>query len=430
MTHFSISNAEHPPSPDLATMPAEFAHGPYNLVELPAAATLPETALLLACLRWPLSADIQARITSLAAADIDWPIFLSLVARHRVFGLVEHALRAAGVTPPAPQNALLRARAQQTSWSELILAGELREMQDDLRAGGVRPTVLKGLALSIKAYGRLGLRYNRDIDVLVPWAGVAPACDVLQARGYQRVEPPANAGAAEVARWFRRQKDIVFQHPAKRFVVEIHWRLFDNPHLLRFEDHGRRDTISISPDFAVETLPADLDLIFICAHGAHHAWSRLKWIADVNAIFVQMPPAEILRVYRMARGLHIHRVMAQALILCAGFFGLAIPAEVLADSRADWRIRILARVARQVILSGGAREIEDLALGSTLKNVTHYLLADGIRYYVDEILFDLTDLSGTRVGNAPLMLVPIIRFYLWFARHLKIRRKFQTETKP
>jgi hypothetical protein len=430
MTHPLISTADFPASLDLSATAAAFAPGQTILVELPAAPTSPEIALLLACLRWPLSEDARARITTLAAADIDWTAFVSLVTRHRVFGLVEHGLRSSGVTVPEPQGGLLRERANHTSWSELILAGELRAMQKDLRARGVQPTVLKGLALSMKAYGRLGLRYNRDIDILVSWAGVAPACDVLQARGYHRIEPPANAVPAEVKRWIRRQKDIVYQHPSKGLVVEIHWRLFDNPHLLRFEDNGRRDMITISADFTVETLPADLDLIFICAHGAHHAWSRLKWIADVNAIFSQMPPGEILRVYRAAHALNAHRMMAQALILCASLLGLAIPAEIMADWRADWRIRILARVARHVILSRAAREIEDSALGSTPKNIAHYLLADGARYFVDEMLFDLTDLSGTRVGNAPLALVPVIRIYLWFVRHLKISLKSQAKMKP
>jgi hypothetical protein len=213
-------------------------------------------------------------------------------------------------------------------------------------------------------------------------------------------------------------------------VVEIHWRLFDNPHLLRFEDNGRRDTVAISADFTVETLPADLDLIFVCAHGAHHAWSRLKWIADVNAIFAQMSPGDILRVYRAARALNVHRMVAQALILCGGLVGLAVPAEVVADCRADWRIRMLARVAAKIILARGATEIEETALGSTPKNIAHYLLADGASYYLNEVLFDLTDLSGTRVGNAPLALVPLIRVYLWFARHVKMGLKMPSKMKP
>jgi hypothetical protein len=373
---------------------------------------------------------MRMRVASLARADMDWALFAALVVRHRVFGLVEHALRSAGVTIPEPQRAALCDRAQRTSWSELIMAGELRAIQDDLRVGGVQPTILKGLALSIKAYGRLGLRYNRDIDLLVPWSDVKTACASLERRGYERIEPPASAGAAELERWLRRQKDLVYEHAAKKLVVEIHWRLFDNPHLLRFEDNGRRDTVAISADFTVETLPADLDLIFVCAHGAHHAWSRLKWIADVNAIFAQMSPGDILRVYRAARALNVHRMVAQALILCGGLLGLAVPAEVVADCRADWRIRMLARVAAKIILARGATEIEETALGSTPKNIAHYLLADGASYYLNEVLFDLTDLSGTRVGNAPLALVPLIRVYLWFARHVKMGLKMPSKMKP
>jgi len=410
--------------------PALAAPNAADVVELPATLTTAEAALLLACLRWPLTAAAQARIAQLAEAQIDWALFVSLVARHRVFGLVEHGLRAAGVTVPEPQNSELGGQAKRSGWGELILAGELRAIQDGLAAHAVQPTILKGVALSMKAYGRLGLRYNRDIDILVPWRAVKTVCAVLEARGYRRVEPPADASEAELERWLRRQKDLVYEQAAKGLVVEIHWRLFDNPHLLRFEDHGRRDSIAISAQFSVATLPADLDLIFICAHGAHHAWSRLKWVADVNAVFAQMAPGDILRVYRAARALNVHRMVAQALILCSSLLGLPIPAEVVEDSRADWRIRALARVARHIILAGGATEIEETALGSTPKNIAHYLLADGARYYLNEIMFDLTDLSGTRVGNAPLMLVPLIRVYLWFVRHARMSLGRPPKLKP
>jgi hypothetical protein len=331
---------------------------------------------------------------------------------------------------PEPHGAALRERANQASWGELILSGELRAIQEALHAKGVRPTILKGLGLSMKAYGRLGLRYNRDIDMLVPAAAVPPACDILAARGYERIEPPADAGPDEVRRWIRRQKDIVYQHPGKGLMVELHWRLFDNPHLLPYEEHGRRDTISLAPDFTVEVLPDDLDLIFICAHGALHGWSRLKWIADANAVFAQMPPAELLRVYHAARVLRAHRMVAQALILSSCLLGLAIPAEVVADSRADWRMRFLARAARHSILSGGATEIEDLALGSTSKNMAHYLMTDGVRYYWSELLFDLTDLSGSWAGKAPALLLPLIRIYLWAVRHAKIGLRAQARPKP
>jgi hypothetical protein len=182
MTHLLSGNVdelgEHavPALADAQIRPAAFGLGQSDVVELPAIPASPEAALLLACLRWPVSAEMRMRVASLARADLDWALFAALVVRHRVFGLVEHALRSAGVTIPEPQRAALCDRAQRTSWSELIMAGELRAIQDDLRVGGVQPTILKGLALSIKAYGRLGLRYNRDIDLLVPWSDVKTAC--------------------------------------------------------------------------------------------------------------------------------------------------------------------------------------------------------------------------------------------------------------
>ncbi len=383
---------------------------------LPEAAVNAEMRLLLACLRWPLTEQTRLCVARDGAGDLDWDLFIGLVGRHRVHPLVAHALRDAGVVPPPAVHDALRSAAAKAGWAELRLAGELKVLLTAFQAVGIKPVVLKGLGLAIRAYGRLGMRYNRDIDLLIERDDLPVACGILESAGFGRIEPAADIDEAGLQRWLQRQKDVVFFCPARQQVVELHWRLFDNPHLMPIKDNGLRAQIGLAPNFDIDTLPSPLDLIFVCVHGAHHAWSRLKWIADLNAILAKMTEAEVITLHEKARGLGMHRATAQAMLLCARLLGLAIPAPVLADARRDWRIRALDRLARHSIFASGKTEIEERILGSTLKNISHYLLANNLSYMLSEAYYDLTDLSADNASNLPGFLVPFSRLYFWISR--------------
>jgi len=392
---------------------------------LPPQGQTAEVRLLRACLRWPLELEDLARIADLSQAPLDWALFARLVERHRVAGLVGHALRAAGRMNNQPELAALAGHAMQVGWAELRLIETLRGLQDALRAEGIRPLVLKGPAFSIAAYGRLGLRQNRDLDLLIEKAELNIACGVLEARGYGRIEPPAQASRAEVARWEIRQKDMVYQHAGHGTIIELHWRLFDNPHLLKLPEPRESLTVTLTQNFEFETLPLDLHLLFACIHGAHHAWSRLKWLADVAAIFQQMPAADLARFYEQSRRMKLHRGVAQAMLLCQDLLGVRIPDAVRQDAARDWRIRWLEGAACRALFASGAAEIENIRFGSLPKNLTHYLLAGQPRYLLNEFLFDLTDMPDAPVVRRLPWLRPIMRIYSWVIHQFSMAAKIK-----
>jgi hypothetical protein len=390
---------------------------------LPSQRQTPEVQLLCACLRWPLAAQDTARIATLSQAPLDWALFTRLVQRHRVAGLVAHALRGPGGAADQPKLAALAANAMQAGWAELRLIETLSGLQGALLAEGIRPLVLKGPAFSIAAYGRLGLRHNRDLDLLIEKAELSAACGVLEAHGYARIEPSAEASRAEVARWEKRQKDMVYQHNGHGTVIELHWRLFDNPHLLPLPHSCESQIVRLTKKFQFETLPIDLHLLFACIHGAHHAWSRLKWLADVAAIFRQMPEADLARFYARSRAMRLHRAVAQALLLCQDLLGVTIPESVRQDAAKDWRIRWLEEAACRALFDSGAAEIEHVRFGSLPKNLTHYLLAGQPRYLISEFLFDLTDMPYAPAVRRLPWLRPIIRIYSWLLHQLRMPAK-------
>src|SRR5690606_21042563 len=108
------------------------------------------------------------------------------------------------------------------------------------------------------------------------------------------------------AAWVRAHKDMVFAHPGHRTIVELHWRLFDNRHLYNpATDQPAR--VQLTPCAAVWTLAPEAAFLYLCLHGAQHAWSRLKWLADVAALVAKLDEAELTRRYAAARARGLHR---------------------------------------------------------------------------------------------------------------------------
>jgi hypothetical protein len=385
----------------------------------------PEFGLLAAAIACAISSDRAGAVRAAAMAPLDWSLVEALAERHRVSGLVRQGLTEAGVAPPRAVAMAFAAHAERIAISELFLAAEVLRLQARFAAAGLRPLVIKGVAVAIAAFGRLGLRLNRDIDLLVRPDQIAAGAEALAAAGYVRREPEARASAKAMSIWVRTHKDMVFAHPDHGTIVELHWRLFDNPHLYAPPlDPATR--IALNERAAVWTLPADATLLYLCLHGAQHAWSRLKWLADVAAIALRLDENELTRRYATAKAQGLHRSMGQALLLVEDLFGFPVPAVVRADTARDGRLRWLYRVGLRCMTEAGPAELESRAFASTLKNLSHYLLARGWLYWLSEAVFDLTDVSGDDVPPAVLALGPAARPAAWLWRRTTALRPGQT----
>ena len=376
-----------------------------------------EFRLAAACAAWPPTDRGKDAIRAISGAGIDWPRFLRVVERHRIGGLAYATISAAGVEPPEPYAREMLEDAQRLNHLELFLAYEAFRLQSRLIAAGFTPVVLKGVAVALAAFGRLGLRCNRDIDILVPWPQLRAAAEVLTDSGYVRIEPPANCGQTQLEQWLRRHKDLVFQHPDHGAIVELHGRLFDNRRLLAdVNPCADPALLPLAAGAEIRGLRPDLLLIYLGLHGAQHAWSRLKWLADFGALLAQLDQAAVRRSYETARSLGVHRALAQGALLASSMLGATAPDYVVSDRARDRRIGWLEAVAASAAIGDGdGAELEERRHGTTAKNVSHYLIAGGLGYWLEELGYDLSDdsLSPVPASLAPLRLVVRPAMWAW-----------------
>ena len=279
----------------------------------------PELRLLLRCARWPLQQEDSGEIRELAAAnDIDWKFFLSLCSHHRLMSMVYRALSAAAVEAPASVMATLKAGASENARSVFSYLTETRRLCDLLQGDGVPARVLKGVPLSQRIYADPGARDVGDIDLLIAEGMEETADTILLADGFRRNDPEARLTPRRRRSWRKHGKDYTYRTDRHDFEVDVHWRLFRNPHMpgnrLTDADGGRSERIRLG-DTSFDVMPLDRSFLYLCVHGALDGWFRFKSLVDIAALWRGFPDEQRTALADQAGEYGILPEMAAALKL-------------------------------------------------------------------------------------------------------------------
>lgn len=341
-------------------------------------ASEPEFRLAAACCRWPPSETRDAAIRSAAAGTIDWRRFLKVAERQRVAGLVHNALLSAGVAPPAAIAQKLATDAQRIVRHNLISGVETVRLQNLFAAAEIPVVVLKGAVLAQLAYGSLGAKHARDIDLLVPPERAEAAMQLLEREGYALASPARQLGAAQRRALIQYAREAEFAHPGDGLPVELQWRVADNPLLLRGVDaRSPMQEVRLSDDAVIRTLATPDLFAALCVHGALHSWSRMKWLADLNAA-IMTSDTDIERLYRHAQNIGAGLCAGQALLLCRRLFDLRLPPALADEIQKSRRIEKLAAIALAAMTAARPGTDPDRGIVSITRTIcTHFLLGRG-----------------------------------------------------
>ena len=292
----------------------------------------PEFRLFCLALRRPQSADDFAEMRRFAAGLVHWDVIVAGARRHRVASLVLAGLRAcdpphlpAGVLDELNRVSLANARRS------LVQAAEIGRLCQIFADAAIPILALKGEALSVQLYGEIGWRTARDIDLLVDPNQFGQAQDVLIEAGYRR-RSKARSPRQETA-YLRLIKEVEFMHAATGGLVELHHRLTANPYLLPVdfaELWKEREEVQLG-DRCIATLPRHRLPLYLCAHGADHAWARLQWLVDFAAAVQQSQGVEPM--IEAANAVELKRVLLHALALSHESLGLTVEKRWLVAHR-------------------------------------------------------------------------------------------------
>jgi len=380
----------------------------------------PPFALLAACCRRPATSERDSAIRRLAAG-VDWSAFAALSKRHRVEGLARDALRVAGVGLPAKIDACLAERANEIAVHGLVLAAEAARLQGVLDQAEIPNLLLKGTALEVLAYGRLGLKSAWDIDLLVPPSAATRARQALEAAGYD-LRDPGQATEAAFERWTNLAKESVFAGRANGVVVELHWALVDGDLLPSIGTNSPAQWVPIVGGTSLRTLATDELLAYLMVHGTSHGWSRLKWLADLNAILPQGDPAALDEVHRRAVEIGAGACPSVAITLCRRLFDLEVSPALARTLDRSLKVRLLERVALDALTGGDGVELADRPFAEDRILMSRLLFGHGWRWRRREFVRQWTSVHDQTRLNLPRrlrFLYGVIRAPSWIWRRVR-----------
>jgi len=240
-----------------------------------------EHALLLACCRARVrDADMAAQRRH--ATGLDGPRFLALVERHLVAPLVWHNLRQHPEgTFAADLMAALAASYRENAFSELAVTRAAVRLHHQLSEADISHCILKGLPIGERYYGDAGLRQAGDIDLLIQPTMLDRACSQLADAGYRTCNAIDHFTPRQRSYFLFTDNQLEFEAPDSGTVIELHWRPLQLPSSLAGLDLSAQTNRWAVADCRIPFLDDEETLLHLCAHGAKHAWYRMKWVFDL-----------------------------------------------------------------------------------------------------------------------------------------------------
>jgi hypothetical protein len=240
-----------------------------------------ELTLLLELLQEHDDTDISEKLKD-KLSDMDWDRFLELVRHHRVYPLIYVKLKNVD-KELIPEQVLQNLHSDyiRNTFQMLHLSGEMERICKILNENGIRTLMLKGPVLAEALYGDISLRTSRDLDILIHVADIEKSEEILKNCGYKlKDEFPRILGD-----WKWRTHHINYFHPQKKIEIELHWRLKlgigNEPDFKELWERKVRSSLTSEPIYFL----GEEDLfLFLTSHGARHAWSRLRWLVDIDRL--------------------------------------------------------------------------------------------------------------------------------------------------
>jgi hypothetical protein len=340
--------------------------------------------------------------------------------------LAHHGLTEARLAVPPEIRREIGVRAATLVRENLAMAAEAMRLQRLFDKAHLPVLFLKGSSLAMLAFGNLGLSSSQDIDLLIPGEALTTATELVARAGYRRFDPPPDISDTQLQLLLPLRRDFGFVHQTTGLRIELHWRLFGNPHAMA-EDSimaASRDVL-LTDTMGLRTLSNEDLFAFLCMHGALHWWNRLKWLADVNALLASTPRDGIERLVRAAEVRGTGRAAALAIMLCRRVLGATLPARLTATLGKSATVRWLEATALSAMIAGqGEHDPHERRFGTTRGSLSTFLLSRSWRYRLKELNLHLnnqTDMLTIPLPEQLRFLYPFLRLPLWMWRHAKRR---------
>ena len=333
-----------------------------------------ELRLLLACGHVLASSSRTTEIHHLIDDGIDWTVFARMAVEHGMAAMAAFNLsRLASAKIPAEILDALLINMEQTRRGNVALLEELAHVLDSLEEADIEAIPFKGPIVALRAYGDLGLRVFRDLDILVRDTDMRETMRVLCDLGYQRQEV-LNDAQIEMVQYLQGQ-EIVYGRKSG-VAIEPHTRLTSIKMALDVDYGGlwdRARRADVNGHMMRMLAPEDLFLV-LAIHGGKELWWNIKWVCDVAVFLESNPNLDWTALLSRAEAQGCLRMVLLAAALAEAQFDAPIPARVMDALRGR---RSIARM-RDRIAAGWVSVSPSGPPGNSKVSLDRLRLHDGI----------------------------------------------------
>ncbi len=320
----------------------------HQIPPLPAHVHFSREFLLLAACSWiapPGLQQLQAdTLAARLAADINWEHFIDLTERHRVQALTCSGLSRHGAGK-VPELVLrhLKERSQKCRMQALMNAAELTRLCQLFVDNNIMVMPLKGVALSLRLFGDVGIRQARDLDLLIQPRDLDRAYLILESEEYRTNSINFTMTEKQRSCFIRHFHHFEFFN-STGLCVELHWNLYAWP-TVQVESIWQESSVAECAGAPVQRMDDDTLLLMLCDHGAKHAWFRLKWLSDIVMLLTEERPQGWHSLIARAEELDLKRTLAQAALLARWIYGIPLAEELSAIIREEKHCASLCKPA-------------------------------------------------------------------------------------
>lgn len=283
---------------------------------------------------------------------LDWTSLVALANRHAVAGFLRRSCDAGA----------LDGRGLDTARSNLALSAELVKLAGVFNREMIEFIPLKGPVLAAVLYQDEALKVSTDLDLLVRRSDALRAKRLLESIGYRLLTVPH--WAVEKAYLRNVNDELAFRDPGCWLKLDLHWSLLPGYFPSPFDD--AEIWANVRPvrwgRTQIQTLSPEQQLMFLCAHGVKHLWSRLGWLCDLARLIQVEPGINWAAVFEQTRRSHTTRMILLSLLLADNLLGVGLPPAAAAPIAADPQARVLAAAVAERLRSDRPASMVDTAI--------------------------------------------------------------------
>lgn len=208
----------------------------------------------------------------------------------------------------------------------MLLSAELGRITASLTQAGIDAVGIKGPTLAQLAYGDITLRQFGDIDILVNRDQAFMAAKQLLNDGHTAPLPVSLLSSRTC---LDVSKDYSLVNTTGHVHTELHWRLFEKKYIyadavvIKAGTQSGLQTVIINAK-PITTLSNELLIVYLCLHGAKHAFERLLWLCDIDRL-IRHTELDWDRASEIAHGTHSLRSFHLGLHLAHSLLDTPLP---------------------------------------------------------------------------------------------------------